>query len=413
MAAWSPELTMDDVQLLLGLRDAVDLLTAVAVCSPAERAGQKALRGRFPDALVRAALALQEARERAEDRLPDAARLWLTRVGLEQATAWDIARHKAARFAACDHVVDLCCGIGSDAAAISHQCPVTAVDRDPAMVLRATWNAAVLGRPERFSARCGDVTAEDWGSRWVHADPDRRDGRDRPTRRLEDYQPGLDWMRALVATARGGAIKIGPASNFPGRFPGCEIELVSLGGECREATIWFGELAGTAPARATQLATGESLAADPATTRRQRTGTLAGYLCDPDPAIVRSGLLDVLAERQGMRRLDLEDEYLTIDEPPRTSLVTGFAVEAVLPAKIRDLRRHLRHQPAHHYEIKCRRLHVDGESIRRQLPTGTAPPLTIIFCRLGGRGHAVLASRIRPPSHPGSPRSNTSWHQDG
>jgi SAM-dependent methyltransferase len=155
----------DDLALLQQLRATPDLLAAVATCSPTERVRQKSLRGRFPDELVRAV-----------GRLPHAEQLWLTRTGLEQATAWDVARHKAARFAGCGDVVDLCCGIGSDAAALSHHGQVMAVDRCPAMVMRAAWNTEVLGKPERFTAQCGNVTAEDWTGRFVHADPDRRDG---------------------------------------------------------------------------------------------------------------------------------------------------------------------------------------------------------------------------------------------
>jgi SAM-dependent methyltransferase len=387
---------MEDVSLLESLRATPELLAAVAACSPAGRASQKSLRRRFPDEFVRAAVALHEARELAVGRLPHAERLWLTRTGVEQATSWNVAVHKANRFAGCGDVVDLCCGIGGDAATLSHHAQVTAVDRSPATVLRATWNAEVLGRPECFFARCGDVTAEDWTGRFVHADPDRRDGRDRPARWLEHYRPGLDWMRRLIATARGGAIKVGPASDFPGKFPGCEIELVSLGGECREATIWFGELAGAEPARATNLNTGESLAGDPARSGRRLADSLGGFLYDPDPAIVRSGLLDVLAERHGMRRLDAEEEYLTTDQLPATSLATPFKVEAVLPAGTKELRRHLRPQPAHHYEIKCRRLAINVEDVRRQLPTGDAPPCVVIFCRIGGRARAVIARRVEP-----------------
>lgn len=383
----------DDCELLERLRATPELLAAVAECSPEERASQKSLRGRFLDDLVRAALALHEARQRAVGRLPQARQLWLTRTGVEQATAWEVARHKAARFAVCGEVADLCCGIGSDAAALSHACRVTAVDRSPAMVQRATWNVAVIGRPERFAARCGDVTAEDWAGRFVHADPDRRDGRDRPGRWLEHYQPGLEWMQRLVTTARGGAIKVGPASDFPGKFPGCEIELVSLGGECREATIWFGEMAGAECARATNLTTGESLASDTLATRRSIASALGAVLCDPDPAVVRAGLLDVLAERHGLARLDAEEEYLTAGQSPATSLATTFHVEAVLPPDIKELRRHFRQRPARHYEIKCRRLAIDVEQIRRQLPTGDAPPCVLVFCRVGGRGRAVIARR--------------------
>ena len=200
-------------------------------------------------------------------------------------------------------------------------------------------------------------------------------------------------MQKLVATARGGAIKVGPASDFPGKFPGCEIELVSLGGECREATIWFGELAGAAPARATNLSTGESLAGIPASSRRSVADTIGGFLCDPDPAVVRAGLLDELAARHGMLRLDADEEYLTADRPPATNFVTTFSVEAVLSAGIKDLKRYLRQQPAHHYEIKCRRLAIDVEDIRRQLPTGDAPPGVVIFCRIDGRARAVVGRR--------------------
>lgn len=386
----------DDVALLQQLRATPDLIAAIAACSPAERSSQKSLRARYPDQLVRAALVLQEARARAIGRLPHADRLWLTLTGLEQATTWDVAVHKASRFVGCGDIVDLCCGIGSDAAALSQHGQVIAVDRVPAMALRATWNADVLGRPERFAARCGDVTAEDWAGRFVHADPDRRDGRDRPARWLEDYRPGLDWMRKVVVTARGGAIKVGPASDFPGKFPGCEVELISLGGECREATIWFGELAGSEPARATNLSTGESLVGRPASSGRRLADSIGGFLCDPDPAVVRAGLLDELAGQHGMLRLDANEEYLTAEQPPETSLATAFAVEAVLPAGIKDLKRHLRQQPAHHYEIKCRRLAIDVEGIRRQLPTGDAPPCVIVFCRIGGRARAVIGRRRKP-----------------
>lgn len=384
----------EKVELLHALRAMPEVLAAVAACSPAERAHQKTLRGRFPDDIVRAALALQDARQRAIGRLPHADRLWLTRTGLEQATTWEVALHKAARFAACDAVVDLCCGIGSDAAALSHHGHVTAVDRSPAMTLRAAWNAEVLGRTESFNARCGDVTAEDWTGRVVHVDPDRRSGNDRPARWLEHYQPGLDWMQRLVATARGGAIKVGPASDFPGKFPGCEIELVSLGGECREATVWFGELAGPEPARATNLATGESLAGKPLATCCGIVGSIGDVLCDPDPAVVRAGLLTQFAMQHGLRRLDADEEYLTADQPPGTSLATPFAVDAVLPPALKDLKRYLRQKPAHHYEIKCRRLAIDVDDIRRQLPTGDAPPCVVIFCRIAGRARAVIAHRV-------------------
>ena len=70
-------------------------------------------------------------------------------------------------------------------------------------------------------------------------------------------------MTQLTKEFRGGAIKTSPASNFGGKFPLAEVELVSLKGECKEATIWFGELAEPGLWRATALPSGESLSGDP------------------------------------------------------------------------------------------------------------------------------------------------------
>jgi hypothetical protein len=66
----------------------------------------------------------------------------------------------------------------------------------------------------------------------VHVDPDRRASNNRRARLLEDYAPGLDFLRSLPAVAQGGAIKLGPASDFASHFdrPGLEVELVSHNG---------------------------------------------------------------------------------------------------------------------------------------------------------------------------------------
>lgn len=391
-----PAAELDELATLEHLRATPALLEAVAACSAAERGSQKRLRADFAADLVRAAVALHEARQRAAERLPDAERLWLTRTGVEQATVWPVARHKASRFAGCDRVADLCCGIGSDAAALSQLTTVLAVDLSPAMTRRAEWNTAVLGQPQRFTGEATDVTSRDWRGWFVHADPDRRAGRGRPTRRLAEYQPGVRWLQELLATARGGAIKLGPASDWPRQFgtaEHCEVELSSLGGECREATLWFGELAQPKRRRATNVETGESLAGDPNGCRRPVANSLGAWIAEPDPAVIRAGLVDLLAERHDLARTAAEEDYLTGTTRPATSLAASFLVDEVLPAGIKPLRQALRRQPRSHYEIKCRRLKVDVEAVRRQLPVGDGPPAVIIFCRVAGRGRAILARR--------------------
>lgn len=386
---------MTELQILQSLRDAPEIFAAIKRASPGELQNQKLLRSEFGEELVRAALAVHDARLRAIGRLPSADHLWLTRVGLEQSTAWPVAVHKARRFAGAAAVADLCCGIGIDSAALAGHAPVQAFDLCPAMILRTEWNSQLLEATQPVTGVEGDVTATTWQGRVVHADPDRRAGRDRPVKRLEQYQPALDWMQELTRSAEAGAIKISPAANFQQKFAGCEIELVSLGGECREATVWFGGFAGVDPFRATLLPCGETIAASPLSAWAAVVPQANSFLLDPDPSIVRAGLIDVLAEQHSLQRLDPEEEYLTAAEVPDTGFVSAFRILAVLSANPRELRRYLREHPSREYEILCRRIPTDADALRRQLPAGDGPPLAIVICRIGGRARTVVATRIR------------------
>jgi len=77
-----------------------------------------ALRRDYPAELVIAALAQHELRLRARAKFTRAEQMWLTREGLEQASAEPIARHRATRYAGRARVADLCCGIGGDLIAL-------------------------------------------------------------------------------------------------------------------------------------------------------------------------------------------------------------------------------------------------------------------------------------------------------
>jgi hypothetical protein len=388
----------EETDLLLRLKATPEIFDLIRQSSSTELAGQKKLRERFDQELVRAALSVQEARTKAIGNLPQAEQLWLTRIGLEQSTAWEVARHKAQRFAMIPQAYDLCCGIGVDAANMATGCDVIAIDNSPSMCVRSAWNAEIWGTGKRLEARCQDVSHMDWAGKIVHIDPDRRADSDRPAKRLEHYQPNLEWMQKLTRTATGGGIKVGPASNFLQKFPDCEIELISLHGECREATVWFGSLAGEFQFRATTLPTGESISADPLSAWTNTTPQVGAYVFDPDPAIVRSGLLDVMAEQNQLLRLDPEEEYLTGDHVPQTAFVTAFQVEAVLSNNVKELKQHLKLRPSQYYEVKCRRIPTEANVVRRQLPTGDEPPRVIIFARISGRAAIVVARRVVSPT---------------
>ncbi len=384
-------LPSDECRVLQALRQTPEILDLISGWTDAELGLQAVLRRQYPNDLVRAALSLHELRRKAIGKFARGDSMWLDRVGLEQSTSEAVARHKALRFEG--PVWDLCCGIGGDAVALAERCEVTAVDLNPAACLRTEWNAEVYGVASRVQTLCVDVASLTEIAGLVHVDPDRRAGSGGRVSRVEDYEPGLPFLNELMTRCRGGAIKVGPASNFSGKFDGVEIELISLSGECKEATIWFGDLSGKAPFRATALPSGETIAGHPLDASAA-LAPLGRYLYDPDPAVVRAGMLDLVAERFGLNRLDGAEEYLTGDNLVASAFVEPFEVLADLPNNESDLRAWLRTSDFGQLEIKCRHIPIQADVLRRRLPLPGDRPGVLIFARCDGKARAIVARRI-------------------
>ena len=375
------------------------LLAEVAAVARAGPSDIARWRKSAPGEWASAALRLVEGRRKGAAKFARANRMWFDPVGVEQATAEAVARHKARRFAEGGVVVDLCCGIGGDSLAMAERCRVIAVDLDEGMTRRAAWNAGVYevgdrvmpvrGRAERFPIPAGAR---------LHVDPDRRaSGRGR-ARKLGDYSPGLDALLALPSTAKGGAIKLGPASDFEAHFsgPGFEVEVISLAGECKEATAWFGDLAGAGIGRrATSLPSGATWTdLDGPPDSRPSEGPLQSFVFDPDPALTRSGLLDGFAAAHGLHRVASGVDLLTGPGRVASPFLGEFEVIEVFPLDLKVLRREVAARRLGPLEIKTRGLDRRPEEYRAALrPEGPNPATWLLIAGRGGPGRAILARR--------------------
>ena len=384
----------DECEVLRQLRAVPRIFEILGRSAEPEMRLQKQLRAEFAEEVVRAAMLVSELRRKGAAKFSRAAQMWFDRQGLEQATPEAVARHKARRFTG--RVWDYCSGIGGDLIALAERCEVIGVDRSQAACLRAQWNAEVYGVEQRARLICADIASLTDRSGWLHVDPDRRPA-NRPSGRralrVEDCVPPLDDLLRLMQEFSGGAIKLSPAANFAGKFPNGEIELVSLSGECKEATVWFGELASPGTWRATVLPAGATLAGNPLAVET-RTGPLDAFLYDPDPAVVRAGLVDLLAEQSGLVRLDGAEEYLTCGTPVETPFARPFEVLADLPNNDREIRGYFREHGFGQVEIKCRHIPIEAEAVRRKLPLSGGGAAVLVFARVGGRSRAVVCRRL-------------------
>ncbi len=379
--------------------DGISLLqqvAAVAYPGPAEIARWRRL---AEPELVAAAVRIVAARRKGAAKFSRADQMWFSAKGLEQSTAEAVARHKAQRFAD-GVVVDLCAGIGGDSIALAGANQVVAVDLDPAMSARTRWNAQVYGvadRVEAVTSRAEDASIPPGA--WLHVDPDRRATSTRKTNVVAEYAPGLDVLLGWTRSTQGGAIKLGPASDFAAHFggPEFEVEIVSLGGECKEATVWFGDRATPeVRRRATNLPSGATWTDRDAGHRAPiPAGSVQSWIYDPDPALVRAGLLDGFAAAHGWGRIEPGVDLLTGAARADSPFVASFEVVEQFPLDLKILRRQVAARGLGPLDIKTRGLAVRPEVWRAQLrPPGPNPATWILLAGRTGRGRAILAHRV-------------------
>jgi SAM-dependent methyltransferase len=392
------------VPLPLGLT-AEALSAAMAEPEPDSLAAATRLRRNFAPDLATAALHQAALRRKAAVKFgAEAARLFFTRAGLEQATRPAVADHHARRFVAAGvrRVVDLGCGIGADALAFARAgLDVVAVERDPEAAAVAAANLGDLGRVVCADAEqvAGDLLTPEVG---VFCDPARRDAGGRLWR-VEDFSPSWGLVRQLLAGRRTAGVKLGPALPHDLVPPAAEAEWLSDLGEVVEVGLWAGP--GAAPgARAALVRAGRSAG-------WQRLETVPGppleirdlgrYLFEPNGAVIRSGGIAQLGRMLDAGLLDPHLAYLTGDTEAHTPFATTFRVRERLRYDRKALRRWVAEHGIGRLEIKQRGVAVDPAELRRALHPAGPNQATLIISRTP-RG-TLVAVTDRLDHRPGRP----------
>jgi SAM-dependent methyltransferase len=373
------------------------VLSAAAELAGADPlAAAAALRARDVEpGLAAAALTQAELRRRAETKFgPDAYQMYFTRAGLEQATRSVVASRRAARLAAAGvrALVDLGCGIGSDAIAAARAgIEVYAVDADPFTAAVARANAAALGLDHLVRVECRDATEVDLsGVEAVFCDPARRSGR--TGRRIFEppaYSPPWDFVAGLPARVPRTVLKLAPGIDHEMVPAGAEAEWVSVAGDVVEATFWCGPLA-QVPRRASLLPADHQLTGSGAA--RAPVGEEGPYLYDPDGAVVRAHLVAEFAETVDGVLADESIAYVYASRAAETPYARCFSVDDVMPFSVKRLRAALRERGVGRVDIHKRGSAVDVEVLRRDLRLSGSAAATVMLTRVAGAPTALLVT---------------------
>ena len=185
--------------------------------------------------------------QRARRKLPHLyeARCIIPPRAFEQSSSLESAERKQV---AGGSLLDLSCGLGVDVIAAAQRFGrVVAIERDEVLAEVVRYNLSLLGitNVEVVTASSEDyvaTTTEHFD--WVFIDPDRRSVEGKKMVRMEDCSPNvLDMMPRLRSIATRVAIKLSPLFDVDEAFrlfDDAEVEVVSMGGECKELNIYTG-----------------------------------------------------------------------------------------------------------------------------------------------------------------------------
>ncbi len=335
--------------------------------------------------LAAAVLTQATLRRKAVAKFGDeAARMYFTPDGLQQATRASVSTHRASRMATAGttSVIDLGCGVGGDLVAFARAGLTAAgIDLDPVRVAVARANLAALGLGG--AVQVADATKLDHSPFDVaFADPARRGERGRSFR-PDDWTPPWPFVQSLMR--RDACVKVAPGIPHALIPEGVEGEWVSDHGEVKEAALWSGVLASTSR-RATVIGHGglATLTDEDAVEPRMRP--VGEFLYEPDGAVIRAGLVTAVAAGVDGALIDPRIAYVTSDSSFHTPFATSYRVLEELPYRDKPLRQALRDRGIGALTIKKRGVAVVPEDLRKRLALRGEASATIVMTRVDDKG---------------------------
>ncbi|MCU0499586.1 MAG: methyltransferase domain-containing protein [Anaerolineae bacterium] len=346
------------------------------------------LRKRYRADQAAAALELARLQLKATEKFgPDADRLWFTRDALQQASDPLIRRYRAQQLSG--RVIDACCGIGADAVAFAQAgASVIGIDLDPVRIAMAQHNAHTLGLTIAFTV--GDVRDPLPQADAIFFDPARRQADDQRIYDVERYHPPLSvirsWQADRIMVKLGPGVAIDQLAAYGG-----QVRFISVDGDLKEAVL--------SPDDSAQRYQAVMIARDgtiqtwerhPLPESRPLSPPL-GWLIEPDPALIRAGLVQDLAGAIDAYQLDETIAYLTADQAFVGPYGRSWAIRSWLPFHLKNLRAALREANIGRVTVKKRGSPLTPETLISQLKLkGGGEACTLVLTRWQGEPIVIV-----------------------
>jgi hypothetical protein len=347
-------------------------------------------------ALIAIALTQAKLRKRAEAKFGEfAQRMFFTEDALEQASRLQVAALHANRFkqANITQIADLGCGIGAESLAFaSLDLKVSAYEIDEVTSAIAAYNLAIF---ENVEVKNEDVTKLDLTKQEaLFFDPARRNSKARLFN-PQDFAPNFNWV-IEQAKQKPSGIKLGPGHPHNQIPEEAEAQWVSVEGDLVELSLWFNETKRPEVKRSALLITKDAKHELKTNEKEEPapTGELGQYIHEPDNAVIRSHLINLLAEQTNTHTIDPNIAYLSSNEKQDSPWLKSYKVIKELPFDRKQLKAHIKQNEIGTLEIKKRGADITPEALRKELSPKGPNKATLIITRIGDAHKALFVDYV-------------------
>lgn len=390
-------MTPDDLAFLVAHEPLLQRLSAEDLSDANTLTLLTQLRKDYTASQASAALTMARLRLKAVEKFgADAARMFFTDAALQQASDPSIRRYRAQSIATAGDVLDLCCGIGADALAFAAagMQSVVGLDIDPLRVAMAQQNARVLGLHNiRFDVV--DVTTDNAYRRFnawdtVFFDPARRDAAGKRIFSVTDYIPPLATINQY--TARQKWVKLSPGVDLSqlDDYP-AYVEFISVNGELKEALLRFHD--GDSRDSLATLITNDHIYH----WRRETVPDVPiaaprRWLVEPDPALIRAGLVQDAAAAFDGALLDETIAYFTTDHQPDSPWLRAWQILDWMPFNLKKVRAYLRSHHVGRLTVKKRGSPLTPEEFISRMKLKGTESRTVVLTRHNNQPFVLICA---------------------
>ncbi|MEE4195621.1 MAG: class I SAM-dependent methyltransferase [Anaerolineae bacterium] len=316
---------------------------------------------------------------------------------LQQASSLALSGYHVQQLIGFSPVADLGAGIGADSIALAKAgCQVMAVELDPIRAKLLEHNVKVSSVERQVEILQTDWTMVKFKVNAAFIDPARRTAGKRVFT-LDTMVPPISAILELQQQVPNLLVKVAPGIDHVEVPRDTEVEFVSLNGEMKEALLRFGALRRGLARCATLLPSGVQLTAETAADPDLAIGEARRFLLEPDPAVIRAGLVRPLGQLLHASMLNADIAYLTADESVETPFARGWQVLRQGGFHLKTLNQWLRELEAGEVVIKKRGSPIEPDSFQKRLKTAPGGrKLTVFFTMCQERPWMVLGEEVSP-----------------